>query len=456
MSAKTKDYAGLLKDIRAAEVNKVQVATTDIDGILRGKFIHKDKFLNAADSGFGFCNVVFGRDSNDVAYDNSLYTGWHTGYPNANVILDLATCRRLPWDQGAPFFLGDFETPEGSPLAVCPRQLLKKVVDTVYKTGFTTLVGCEFEWFNFNETPHSLEEKGFHALQPLTPGMFGYSLLRAGQNGEYFTAIMDEMAEFDVPLDDLHTETGPGIYEAAIMAADALEAADRAVLFKSGIKRIANRYGILASFMARWSNQYPSCSGHIHQSLIGADGNRVFYDEKDPLRISRIFKSYIAGILHCLPDTLVMYAPTVNSYKRLVPGSWAPTQASWGIDNRTCALRVIPAGPASTRLEMRAGGADLNPYLAIAATLAAGVYGIQHNLSLEMAPVTGRSNDRTDLVKLPSTLQEATKRFRRSDITRELFGDEFVDHFANTREWEWQRSLEVVTDWELRRYFEII
>lgn len=447
--------AEVLDEIRRSPAQKVKLAIVDVDGILRGKYVHKDKFLSAADSGFGFCNVVFGWDSSDVCYDNASYTGWHTGYPDALARIDLSTYRRVPWDDGVPFFLADFEDEAGRPLGVCPRQLLKHVVARAAERGLVPRSGVEYEWFNFRETPQTLADKGHSAPQPLTPGMFGYSVLRIGQNQPYFAALFDELAAFRVPLEGLHTETGPGVFEAAILHADALEAGDRGVLFKTAVKEIAQRFGILPTFMARWSSDLPGCGCHLHQSLW-SDGRNLFHDESDPLRMSRTFKSYLAGMMRALPDLLPFFAPTVNSYKRLVEGYWAPTRVTWGVDNRTVAFRVIPGGEKSTRVEVRVPGADINAYLAIAASVAAGLWGVEEDLELEQPPVTGSGYEDEQAVRLPRTLQEATDRLQRSSLARELLGSEFVDHFVCTREWEWRQAQKAVTDWELRRYLEVI
>jgi len=235
-----------------------------------------------------------------------------------------------------------------------------------------------------------------------------------------------------------------------------LEAADRAILFKSGVKEIAAQFGILASFMAKWNITLPGCSGHIHQSLWDAHGNPVFFSSKHPHSMSLLFQHYVAGVIRCLPELLVLCAPTVNSYKRLVEGFWAPTRATWGVDNRTCALRVIPGSAASTRLEFRVPGADMNPYLAIAACLAAGLYGIENELPLSDSPVQGNGYRSENGERFPKNLQEAALRFRDSDIAHRLFPEAFVEHFAKSRLWEWEQSQQVVSDWELKRYFEII
>jgi glutamine synthetase len=447
----------VLELVQAHAQPKVKVAVTDIDGVLRGKYLAKEKFLAAAKGGFGFCNVVLGWDSGDVCYDDVSYTGWHTGYPDAHVRLDLDTCRQVPWDGSVPFFLGEFVEANGiTPLDLCPRQLLRKVIARAQGLGFSAACGVEFEWFNFRETPQSWAAKGYVRPEPITPGMFGYSILRAGQNRPFVNAIIDELGAFGVPIEGLHTETGPGVYEAAILYSDALEAADRAVLFKTSVKEIGARFGIMPSFMAKWNEKLPGCSGHIHQSLWGASGENAFFDGRDPNRMSDTFRSYIAGQIALMPELVALWAPTINSYKRLVEGAWAPTRANWGIDNRTTALRAIPGSAKSTRLETRVPGSDVNPYLAVAAALAAGLYGVERKLELGAAPVPGNGYADQSSAKLPSSLREAAARLHESAAARELFGDAFVEHFAKTRLWECRQHERAVSSWELERYFEII
>jgi glutamine synthetase len=282
-------------------------------------------------------------------------------------------------------------------------------------------------------------------------------VLRASQQSAYFHDLFDLLKKFGVPLEGIHTETGPGVYEAAILYSEVLEAADRAVLFKTGVKEIAHRHGVIATFMAKFSEKLPGCSGHIHQSIWSSDGKRnLFYDSRSKNGLSPLMESYIAGQLYCLPYILPMYAPTVNSYKRLVEGAWAPTTLTWAVDNRTTALRALPGGPASTRLETRVVGSDSNPYLAMAGCLASGLYGIKNKLKLKTPATIGNGYlDKKNGI-LPKDLWEASQVMKKSAIAAELFGDTFVEHFTGTREWEWKQFSKVVTDWELRRYLEII
>jgi glutamine synthetase len=432
---------------------KVKVAITDIDGVLRGKYISTEKFLSVVNSTIGFCDVVFGWDSNDIAYDNVAYTGWHTGYPDTPARVDIKTFRKIPWENDVPFFLCELVD---KPAYVCPRNLLQQVIGNAETLGYTPYFSQEFEWFNFEETPQSVNDKKFNGLNHLSPGMFGYSILRSTLRNDFFTALFDQLKKFDIPIEGLHTETGPGVYEAAITYSNILEAADRAVLFKTSVKEISYKHGIMATFMAKWSETLPGCSGHVHQSLWDKKSkSNLFYSEKDKDNMSDTFKSYIAGQLHCLPFILPMLAPTINSYKRLVEGAWAPTTLTWAVDNRTVALRALPLGSKSARVETRVVGSDSNPYLAMAACLASGLYGIKNKLKLQ-SPTKGSGYRDTSHGVLPANLLEATKAMKNSKVAKELFGEKFVEHFTQTREWEWRQFSKVITDWELKRYFEII
>jgi glutamine synthetase len=444
-----------LDAVRKSGTGKVKVAVSDIDGILRGKYLHRDKFFGAVEGGFGFCDVVFGWDSSDLCYDNTQVTGWQHGFPDALARLDLDTARHVPWDGGVPFFLGEFVNADGSPYPVCPRQTLKRVLKRAEKLGVMPMAGMEFEWFNFAETPQTWAAKQGVGPEPITPGMFGYSLLRMNHKREFFNALMDEMPAFRVPIEGLHTETGPGVYEVAIQFSEALEAADRAILFKTGAKEIGSRFGVMPSFMAKWSQQYPGCSGHIHQSLSDGKTN-LFFDGRNKRSMTKLFESYLAGQVACLMEFAPMFWPTINSYKRLVDGFWAPVKPTWGLDNRTASFRVIAGSPKATRLETRCPGADVNPYLAMAAVIAAGLHGVEKGLKLTAPPITGTNQGAENIPRAPRTLIETTRNFSQSKVARDWLGDTFVDHFAATREWEWRQWLDGVTDWELKRYFEII
>jgi glutamine synthetase len=290
----------------------------------------------------------------------------------------------------------------------------------------------------------------------MSQGMFGYSITRTTERNTFFTDLFADLNAFGIPIEGLHTETGPGVVEAAIVYTDVVTAADRATLFKTAVKEIAFKSGLMATFMAKISDSLPGCGGHVHQSLWDKQGNKnLFYDKKDPLGMSELFRQYLAGQLLCLREILPVFAPTINSYKRLVEGAWAPTTVTWGVDNRTVALRVL-GGEKSCRLETRVIGSDVNPQLAMAGALASGLYGIKKKLKLKQKPTQGNGYRDDSADRLPATLDEATKIMKNSKIAREIFGDGFVEHFTQTREWEWRQHLKAVTDWEMRRYFEII
>lgn len=442
-----------LLDQRGIRHHKIGVF--DVDGVLRGKYVDRDKFLSAVDKGFGFCDVVLGWDSADQLYDNATVSGWHTGYRDAPVRLDLATTRLLPFEPDTILVVGGFA---GDYEAVCPRGVLRRMVDKAARMGFVPYAALEYEMFVFDETPHSVRDKGYRDLRPLTPGMFGYSALRSTVHREIYHELLDSMAAMDCRIEGLHTETGPGVIEAAIAVDQALRAGDKGALFKTFTKVLFQRRGLMATFMAKWSNDYPGQSGHIHLSLCDADsGDNRLYDPKGEHELSETLRHFVAGQVRYMPELLPMVCSTVNAYRRLVPGMWAPTHANWGVENRTTAVRVIPAGPKGTRSEYRVGPADANPYLALAAALGSGLRGVEEKLA---PPPVAQGNAYEDpgaeAVPLPGTLREAAAAFRASTVARELFGDTFVDHFAATRDWEDREHRKHVSDWDLARYFEII
>lgn len=432
----------------------VRVGVFDNDGILRGKYIDRPKFFSALDKGMGFCDVVLGWDSNDTQYDNITFTGWHTAFPDAPVRLLPETCRALPFEGNMLLFLGEFT---GHAESVCPRATLRRVLERAASMGYGVAAAAEYEFFVFNETPASVREKGYRGLQNLTPGMFGYSVLRSSVHAELYQALLQLAEDMRMPIEGLHTETGPGVIEAALHYTEALEAADRAALFKTFVKVLAQRRGLMATFMAKWSQQLPGQSGHLHVSLARKDGSSAFYDEASPHTMSAQMRWFVGGQQALMPELLAMVAATVNSYTRLVPGFWAPTSATWGVENRTCALRVIQGGPKAQRVEYRIAAADINPYLALAVAIGSGLWGIEHRIEPD-EPISGNAYDRKLPARrqLPRTLSEAAERLAHSKAAQALFGAPFVEHFAATRQWEEREFRRAVTDWELARYFEII
>jgi glutamine synthetase len=440
--------------VEERRLEHVKIGVFDNDGILRGKYIDRQKFFSALEKGLGFCDVVLGWDSNDQQYDNVTFTGWHTAFPDAPVRLLPETCRSLPFEGNMLLFLGEFA---GNAEGVCSRATLRRVLERAGAMGYGATAAAEYEFFLFNETPASVREKNYRDLQSLTPGYFGYSVLRSSVHAELYQALLELAADMRMPIEGLHTETGPGVIEAALHYAEALEAADRAALFKTFVKVLAQRRGLMATFMAKWSQQLPGQSGHLHISLTRRDGSSAFHDEAGAHHMSQEMRWFVGGQQALMPELLAMVASTVNSYSRLVPGYWAPTSATWGVENRTCALRVIPGGAKSQRVEYRIAAADINPYLALAVAIGSGLWGIEHRLEPD-EPITGNAYDRKLPAKrqLPRTLTEAAERLAHSKAAQELFGAPFVSHFAASREWEEREFRRAITDWELARYFEII
>ncbi|KAK3815119.1 MAG: glutamine synthetase [Benniella sp.] len=470
--------------------NRVKVAGVDLDGILRGKIMAKSKFLSILESGFGFCSVVFGWDMHDKTYEEELsVSNAANGYRDIIAIPDLSTFRRIPWENKIPFFLLSFYDPETrQPLAVCPRGLLKRVTDELASLGWEAMCGAEFEFFNFKETPDTLAAKGHTNPEALTPGMFGYSLLRPALHQDYFYDIFDQCTSFGVNIESFHTETGPGVYEAALAYDSATKMADMANLFKLSVKQLGLQRGIMPTFMAKPYGDQPGCSGHLHFSIrdiatkanlfaASSSGNTTNADQQDQedwestvegvKHMSPLMKHFVAGLLTALPSIMCILAPNINSYKRLVENYWAPVTISWGIESRVSAIRVIGppiCDPKGTRLEMRVGGADINAHLAIAACIASGLYGIKKKLAIPVAPTTieleeqiasGKAEFRAE--RLPKSLKDsALKMLKKGSVAREVLGDAFVEHYAATRLNEYRLWETAVTSWETKRYFELV
>ncbi len=385
-------------------------------------------------------------------------TGWHAGFADAPMRIVPETCRGVPFDfdGGGLFFLCEFDE---ATEAYCTRSLARRMVGKARAMGFVPYGGFEYEFFMFQETPHSVREKNYRDLNSLTPGNFGYSVLRATVASPFYQRLLSLFLAMDMPLEGCHEEVGPGAIEAAIAADADVAVADRAVIFKTFTKIAAQRENLIATFMARWDAGVPGQSAHLHLSLRDTDTGRPrFHFAAADKTMNATLRHFLAGQQALLPEFFALIAPTINSYRRFAPGAWAPTAANWGIENRTCALRVIPGpAPEHTRIEFRPSGADVNPYLAYAPALGAGLYGIEHRLEPSRA-TKGNAYAKSPPVRqrFPASLTEAAQRFRRSTAARKLFGDVFVDHFATTREAEAARFRDTVTDWELARYFEII
>ena len=330
------------------------------------------------------------------------------------------TWRPLVGDRRSYLLIAEFA---GKLEPVCPRRTLGRVLDRARGMGFGVSAALEYEFMLLEETPHSVREKGYRGLRPITPGAFAYSALRSSVWRELYDEIIATCEEIRAPLEALHAESGPGAFEGAIRVDDALEAADRGVVFKTFVKALAERRGLMATFMSRWSPDWPGQGGHIHVSLQDLEGGSAFHDPDRPDGMTATMRHFVGGAQALLPDLCAMFAPTVNSYTRLAPGAWAPTTATWGVENRTCALRVIPGGAASQRLEHRVPGADANPYLAMAAVVASGLWGIEHEIE-PSSPVRGNAYEQPpeSAPPLPASLTEAAARLAGSAAGRRVAG----------------------------------
>jgi glutamine synthetase len=410
------------------------VGVFDVDGIFRGKYMAPDKLASALAKGFGFCDVVMGWDSSDQLYDNTSFTGWHTAYPDAEVRLLPETERAMPVRRRNAAHPRGVRRPARGRLpardpapGARPRRLDRLQGQGRGRVRVLRLRG---------DSPFGAGERLSRA-EADHAGQFRLFDAPLGGALGFLPGAVVVCEEMRIELEGLHTETGPGVLEAAIRVDDALEAADKAALFKTILKILCQRRGWMATFMAKWSRDWPGQSGHLHSSLLDSkSGDSIFYDPDDKLHMSERMRWYVGGQQALMPELLAMVSPTVNSYTRLIPGFWAPTAATWGYENRTCALRVIGGSASSQRVEYRIAAADINPYIALAAAIGSGLWGIENRIEPD-APIAGNAYEQESPERaLPSTLWDAAQRLRASEAARELFGAEFVDHYAATREWE--------------------
>lgn len=435
-------------------LSHIKVGFFDLDGVMAGKYMSAEKFLSALDNDFAFCDVVFGWDVNDTLFDNIDLTGWATGYADAQVRLLPEQWRELPLENNTILVPAEVI---GRMEPLCPRQTLKRVLARGEAMGFDAFAGFEYEFLALNESHETLRKRDFTDPVPLGYGAFGYSVLRTSANNDFYEALLDMCNRMNIVVEGLHEETGPGQLELALKATDTATAADNAALFKTFSKVLAQKQNRMLSFMAKWHPDYSGQGGHVHVSLKRKNGDSAFYDAARPGNISDEMRWFAGGLQHTARDFMALHAPTINSYRRLVPGYWAPTTALWGIDNRTTAIRAISGSPKSQRIEYRVPGADSNPYLVAAAIFAAGLYGIENRIEPD-EPFRGNAYGATPPADrtLPRSLWDAAQCLRQSEAARDWLGADFVNHFAATREWEEREFQKHVSDWERRRYFEII
>jgi glutamine synthetase len=436
----------LRSQAEAGEIDTVLIALCDMQGRLQGKRLTARHFLEAvAEHGAEGCNYLLAVDVDMNTVEGYAMSSWERGYGDFVLKPDLATLRPVPWQEGTAMVLSDLAWEDGSDVLASPRQILRRQLARLAERGWSANAATELEFMVFRETYESAWHKAYRNLEPANLYNVDYSMLGTARIEPLIRRIRNAMEGAGLAVENSKGECNYGQHEINFLYADALTTADHHAIYKNAAKEIAAQEGMAISYMAKFDEREGS-SCHIHFSLADGDGRNAFASDR------ALFQSFLAGQLACLRDLTVMLAPNVNSYKRFVEGSFAPTTIAWGQDNRTCALRVVGHGQGQ-RFEVRAGGSDLNPYLALSAIIAAGLHGVDHKLELE--PVyEGNAYNATDKPRLPTTLRDARDLFATSDVSRAAFGDEVVDHYVNAADVELKAFEAAVTDWERFRGFE--
>ncbi len=444
--------AQLREQIESAELDTVLVAMTDMQGRLQGKRCSARYFLEEVlGHGTEVCDYLLAVDVEMNTVDGYRDSSWDSGYGDLVLRPDLATLRRIPWWPGTALVLCDVQRvrPEGEPLRVSPRQVLRAQLDRLAERGLRAYVGTELEFLVFDDSYEAAFDRGYRGLTPANQYNVDYSLLGTARLEPLLRRIRNEMSGAGLYVESAKGECNPGQHEIAFRYDEALITCDNHSVYKNGAKEIAAQEGRSLTFMAKY-NEREGNSCHIHLSLRDTEGAPVFAGD-GPAGTSELMRHFLAGQLDCLREFTYLLAPNINSYKRFVAGSFAPTALAWGVDNRTCALRVVGAGE-SLRMENRIPGGDVNPYLAVAAVIAAGLHGIDHALPLE--PEFQGDAYRSQRPRVPSTLREAADLFGESRPARAAFGDDVVDHYRNAARVELAAFDAAVTDWERVRGFE--
>jgi glutamine synthetase len=427
-------------------IDTVIVAFTDMQGRLMGKRMHGEFFLEQLDAGHGTegCNYLLALEMEMDPVPGYEIASWEQGYGDFELVPDLATLRRIPWLEGTALVLADVLWHDHSPVQPSPRQVLKAQMERAAALGLTPMMGSELEFYLLRETYAEANAKGYSELTPSVPYILDYHILGTTYDEPLLRAIRNHMHAAGMRVETSKGEAWPGQQEINFRFADALTMADNHVIYKNGAKEIAFQHGCSISFMAKPFEDWIGSSCHVHSSLY-RDGAPAFADDEE------LFSRWLAGQIACFEELAIFLAPTVNSYKRFAAGSWAPTTLAWGHDNRTCGFRVVGAG-AARRSETRIPGGDVNPYLAFAAIIAAGLHGIEQELALPPA-LEGNAYE-SDARRFPSTLREAIAALEGGRVARAAFGDQVVDHYLNYARTEQAIFDRFVTDWERRRYFE--
>jgi glutamine synthetase len=435
----------LRTEVETGAIDTVVVAFTDMQGRLMGKRVHAEFFLDdSLDHGVEGCNYLMALDMEMDPKPGYALASWDQGYGDFRMQPDLATLRRIPWLEGTALVLADLQRHDGTAVQPSPRQVLKAQVERAEAMGFTPMFGSELEFFLLKESYEEAHAKHYRDLTPSVPYILDYHILAASFDEPFIRQVRNGMHGAGIPVESSKGEAWPGQHEINFRYRDAVTMADNHVIYKNGAKEIAHLNGCSVTFMAKPDHTWIGSSCHIHSSLW-QDGRNAFDGESD------VFKQYLAGQIATLKELAIFVAPTINSYKRFAAGSWAPTTLAWGHDNRTCGFRIVGHGQA-LRTETRIPGGDVNPYLAFAALLAAGLYGIEQGLELP-PPLEGNAYE-SDAERFPHSLREAITALEEGSIGRGALGDEVVDHYLNYARIEQQLFDEVVTCYERERMFE--
>ncbi|KQX89813.1 MULTISPECIES: glutamine synthetase family protein [Streptomyces] len=435
--------------VRSGEIDTVVLAFPDMQGRLQGKRFAASFFLDEVlEHGTEGCNYLLAVDTDMNTVDGFAMSSWSNGYGDFAMRPDLATLRRIPWHEGTAMVMADLAWEDGSPVAAAPRQILRRQLERLAGHGLTAHVGTELEFIVFKDTYEQAWDRNYRDLTPVNQYNIDYSVLGTGRIEPLLRRIRNEMRGAGLTVESAKGECNPGQHEIVFRYDEALVTCDQHAVYKTGSKEIAAQEGVALTFMAKF-NEREGNSCHIHLSLQDADGRSVMAGEDGTM--SPVMRQFLAGQLAALRDFSLLYAPNINSYKRFQPGSFAPTAVAWGHDNRTCALRVVGHGR-SMRFENRLPGGDVNPYLAVAGLVAAGLHGIERGLELPEACEGNAYTAGYDQV--PTTLRDAAALWEESDVAREAFGDEIVAHYRNMARVELEAFDAAVTDWELRRSFE--
>ncbi|MFE2375889.1 glutamine synthetase family protein [Streptomyces sp. NPDC059398] len=436
--------------VTSGEIDTVVLAFPDMQGRLQGKRFAAPFFLDEVlENGSEGCNYLLAVDTEMNTVDGYEMSSWETGYGDFAMHPDPTTLRRIPWNQGTALLIADLAWNDGAPVVAAPRQVLRRQLERLAEHGLTAHVGTELEFIVFRDTYEEAWDRNYRDLVPANQYNIDYSVLGTGRIEPLLRRIRNEMAAAGLTVESAKGECNPGQHEIAFRYDEALVTCDQHAVYKTGAKEIASQEGVALTFMAKY-NEREGNSCHIHLSLRDAEG-RPAMAGAGPDGMSPVMRSFLAGQLAALRDFSLLYAPNINSYKRFQPGSFAPTAVAWGHDNRTCALRVVGHGP-SMRFENRLPGGDVNPHLAVAGLVAAGLYGIEQRLELP-DECTGNAYT-AGYERVPTTLREAAELWETSPVAKAAFGAEVVAHYRNMARVELEAFDAAVTDWELRRSFE--